>query len=105
MDFITHSFQILLNVCIILFIFNISFVYVLIKALMSFSGKFFILVWIFVSQRCQSLKMFLSFNLLIILMSGTSHLRDEMTLIILLNHLHAEFPLKRTLGVKAIEEL
>lgn len=86
-----------------LFVVYVLFVYNLIEALMPFSGQLTGLVWIFVSQRCQSLKMALSFNPFVILMSGTPSLRAEMTLIILVSYLNAELWFKCTPGVRAIE--
>lgn len=101
----TCSFQILLNVDILLFMCVVYdlFVYIFIKALMPFSGQLFRLVWIFVSQRCLSFQMVLSFNLFIILMRGIPSLRVELTLIILVSYLNAGLWWKYTQGVRAIE--
>lgn len=101
----THSFQILLNVDILLFmrVVYVLLVYILFKALMLFSGQLFRLVWIFVPQRCQSFQMVLSFNLFIILTRGIPSLRAELALTIPFSYLNTELWLKYTPGVRAIE--
>ena len=86
-----------------MFVVYVLFVFILTEALMPFSGPLISLVWIFVSQRGQSLKMVLSFHPFVILMSGIPSLRTELTLIILVSYLNAELWFKCTPGVRAIE--
>lgn len=105
-DIITHSLIPNLVECWYSFIMPVVYVllvYILIKALMPFSGHLFRLVWIFVPQRCQSFQMVSSFNLFIILMRGIPSLRAELALTIPFSYLNAELWLKYTPGVRAIE--